>query len=88
MTITAVKERAPVTHYVAIFSDITSRKTAENEIQSLAFFDPLTRLPNRRLLMDRLKQALVASCRHQRHALPKWVLRLAERCRWRSLKSW
>jgi len=67
LTITAVRDGAAlVTHYVAIFSDITARKTAENEIQNLAFFDPLTRLPNRRLLMDRLKQALVASYRHQR----------------------
>ncbi len=37
------------------------RKTAEEEIQNLAFFDPLTGLPNRRLLLDRLSHAL-ASC--------------------------
>jgi diguanylate cyclase (GGDEF)-like protein/PAS domain S-box-containing protein len=67
LTITAVKdEAAQVTHYVAIFSDITARKTAESKIQSLAFFDPLTRLPNRRLLIDRLKQAQVANLRYQR----------------------
>ncbi len=67
LSITAVMdEAARVTHYVATFSDITSRKTAEGEIKSLAFYDPLTRLPNRRLLMDRLAQALAASSRYQR----------------------
>ena len=59
LTITAVRDDAGLTtHYVASFSDITSRKTAEGEIQSLAFYDPLTGLPNRRLLMDRLAQAM------------------------------
>jgi diguanylate cyclase (GGDEF)-like protein/PAS domain S-box-containing protein len=43
--------------------DITERKQAEQEIRSLAFFDPLTGLPNRRLLQDRLEQALVSSGR-------------------------
>ncbi|HEX8978538.1 MAG TPA: EAL domain-containing protein [Parasulfuritortus sp.] len=43
--------------------DITDRKRAEDEIRHLAYFDPLTRLPNRRLLMDRLGQALIASKR-------------------------
>lgn len=43
--------------------DITSRKAAENEIRQLAFFDPLTGLPNRRLLLDRLQQELFASGR-------------------------
>lgn len=40
-----------------------ARKAAENEIQSLAFYDPLTHLPNRRLLLDRLLQALASSAR-------------------------
>ncbi|MEK9952869.1 MAG: EAL domain-containing protein [Curvibacter sp.] len=47
-------------------TDITTRKAAEEEIQRLAFFDPLTELPNRRLLMDRLDQAMTACVRHQR----------------------
>ena len=42
------------------------RKAAENEIQSLAFYDSLTHLPNRRLLLDRLKQALASSLRSER----------------------
>lgn len=44
--------------------DITGHKKAEEEIRSLAFSDPLTGLPNRRLLMDRLEQALVGALRH------------------------
>jgi diguanylate cyclase (GGDEF)-like protein/PAS domain S-box-containing protein len=46
---------------IGTVQDITERKTTENEIEQLAFYDPLTGLPNRRLLMDRLKQALAAS---------------------------
>ena len=49
-----------------IVFDITDRKRAEAEIQNLAFFDPLTHLPNRRLLLDRLQQALAGSARSQR----------------------
>ncbi len=52
-----------LTHYVSSFSDISLRKEAEEEIHRLAFYDPLTRLPNRRLLMDRLQKALVTSAR-------------------------
>jgi diguanylate cyclase (GGDEF)-like protein len=42
------------------------RKATESEIQSLAFYDSLTHLPNRRLLLDRLKQALASSLRNGR----------------------
>ena len=54
-----------VTHYVASFVDISQRKSAEDEIRHLAFYDPLTRLPNRRLLLDRLRQAVIASARSE-----------------------
>jgi len=68
LTITAVKNAAgKITHHVATFSDITRRKAAEEEIRHLAFYDPLTRLPNRRLLLDRLQQALATSIRTRRH---------------------
>ncbi|MBN9421368.1 MAG: EAL domain-containing protein [Candidatus Accumulibacter sp.] len=68
LVITAVQdEGARITHYVAAFSDITTRKEAEAQIRNLAFYDPLTELPNRRLLMDRLGQALAASARSRRH---------------------
>ncbi len=67
LTLTTVRnELGTVTHYVASFSDITQRKAAEMEIEHLAFYDPLTRLPNRRLLTDRLQQALASSERNQR----------------------
>ena len=68
MALTAVKDTAGVlTNYVAAFVDITARKAAEDQIQNLAFFDALTALPNRRLLMDRLKQAFSACARRQNH---------------------
>lgn len=52
-----------ITGLVCSVTDITASKLAENEIQHLAFYDSLTGLPNRRLLMDRLKQAVSASSR-------------------------
>ena len=52
---------------VAILRDITLRKTAEERIQQLAFHDLLTNLPNRRLLLDRLQQALASSARRGCH---------------------
>jgi len=48
---------------VVTFIDITDRKSAEDEIKNLAFYDSLTGLPNRRLLLDRLQQTLAASSR-------------------------
>ncbi len=45
--------------------DITERKTAEEQIRKLAFFDALTNLPNRRLMLDRLEQTLAQAQRHQ-----------------------
>ncbi len=68
LTITAVKnEHNEVTNYVATLIDITSRKAAEIEINNLAFYDTLTGLPNRRLLLDRLKHALATSTRSEHH---------------------
>ena len=48
-----------LTHWVAVARDITERRIAEEKIQHLAFYDPLTQLPNRQQLMERL-QALLA----------------------------
>ena len=68
LTITAVKDdRSAVTHYVGTMIDITKRKAAEDKVKYLAFYDPLTQLPNRQLLLERLEQALAASAGSQRH---------------------
>jgi diguanylate cyclase (GGDEF)-like protein/PAS domain S-box-containing protein len=67
LNISAVKDEAGLTtHFVGIFTDISQRVSAQAQIDTLAFYDPLTHLPNRRLLMDRLEQALHASTRHAR----------------------
>jgi diguanylate cyclase (GGDEF)-like protein/PAS domain S-box-containing protein len=64
ISITSVRDKEDrLTNYVATFSDITHQKQAEERIQMLAFSDPLTGLPNRRLLLDRLAHALVVSAR-------------------------
>jgi len=68
LTISAVTSpQGVITHYVAAFTDITQSSEAEAEIHRLAFYDPLTQLPNRRLLLDRLSQALAGSARNTRH---------------------
>ena len=64
LTISAVSGKdGAVTHYVGSGIDITQRKADEEEIRSLAFYDSLTGLPNRRLLIDRLKHAFSLSAR-------------------------
>jgi len=64
LTITAVKdEDGIVTHYVGAHFDITERKQTEDQVRQLAFYDTLTELPNRRLLNDRLSQAMAAGKR-------------------------
>ncbi|MDO8988942.1 MAG: EAL domain-containing protein [Sideroxyarcus sp.] len=64
ISISAVKDaNGTVTNYVAALTDITKSKASEEAIKNLAFFDPLTGLPNRRLLQDRLQQALASSGR-------------------------
>jgi len=68
LTISAVKdENGAVTHYVGTHFDITERKRAEEKINELAFFDTLTGLPNRTLLLDRLKQTMTTSARNASH---------------------
>ena len=68
LNITAVtNDKGEIVNYVAAFSDITQHKQAEETIHNLAFHDALTGLPNRRLLLDRLQQTLLASSRHHDH---------------------
>lgn len=57
-----------VTHYQGVVLDITARKKAEQEIHRMAYYDALTGLPNRSLLMNRLEQALAQAGRDQRLA--------------------
>jgi diguanylate cyclase (GGDEF)-like protein/PAS domain S-box-containing protein len=64
LSISTVKNsQDEITHYVAIFSDITERKQAEERVRHLAHYDALTDLPNRTLFQDRLQQALIQAQR-------------------------
>lgn len=54
-----------VSHFIAIFSDISELKTTEAHIEFLANYDPLTQLPNRRLYVDRLDQAIKTASREK-----------------------
>jgi diguanylate cyclase (GGDEF)-like protein/PAS domain S-box-containing protein len=63
-TLTAVRsDRGLITHYVGTISDITERKASSEKIRQLAFYDPLTHLPNRLLLTERLQHALETQAR-------------------------
>lgn len=67
MAITAVYGKGgEITNYVIAFADLTERKAAEKEINDLAYYDTLTGLPNRRMLMDRLKHAVALTNRNLR----------------------
>ncbi|KAA0994265.1 EAL domain-containing protein [Pseudomonas sp. ANT_J12] len=55
-----------VSHYVAVFSDISAIKNSEHELMHLAHHDPLTDLPNRLLFTDRVEQALTSAQLHKR----------------------
>jgi len=62
--ITAVRNKQQqVTHYVAVFNDLSERKRSQEEIRNLAFYDSLTKLPNRHLFLDRFSAALASATR-------------------------
>ncbi len=68
VTITPVRDKdGLIRNFVAVLQDITERKQTEQQIQNLAFFDPLTNLPNRRLLIDRLETLMAQTKRNQLH---------------------
>ena len=59
LTIAAIRDdQGQLTHYAALFSDISELKRTERQIRHLAYYDPLTDLPNRRLFHDRLEMAI------------------------------
>lgn len=53
-------------HFIAQIEDISERKSVQDQIQQLAYYDVLTNLPNRRLLIDRMNHSLVQAKRYQR----------------------
>ena len=66
LTISAVRDALGQTlRYVALFSDITSIKAHQSQLEHIAHFDALTNLPNRVLLSDRLQQAMAQEQRRQ-----------------------
>lgn len=68
LTISSITDhQGDITHYVAIFSDITEKKMNTLQMQQLAYYDVLTGLPNRTLFFDRLKQGIIQAKRSKRH---------------------
>lgn len=66
LTITGIRNsKGEIRQFAAIFSDITDRKLKEDQIHSMAYYDELTGLANRRLMTDRLKQALANAHFHK-----------------------
>jgi diguanylate cyclase (GGDEF)-like protein/PAS domain S-box-containing protein len=67
LTISAVRDESnDITHYIAIFTDITQHKEKEQQIEHLAHYDSLTNLPNRRLLKSRVDYELIAAQRNKK----------------------
>jgi diguanylate cyclase (GGDEF)-like protein/PAS domain S-box-containing protein len=67
LTVSSVRNAAGnVSHFIALFSDITERKAHEGQLEHIAHFDALTNLPNRVLLADRLQQAMAQAQRRQK----------------------
>ncbi len=69
LTISVVRnDIGEVTHFIALCTDISQRKFDEERIERLAYYDPLTDLPNRVLLQDRLARVLANAQRNHRVA--------------------
>jgi diguanylate cyclase (GGDEF)-like protein/PAS domain S-box-containing protein len=75
MTISVVRDpQGAITNYIGIFTDISTRKNAEERLRYLATHDPLTGLPNRDLFRDRLEQALMRARRNRSGDMSKWIV--------------
>ena len=69
ITISMVRDSEQIVqNYVALFTDITSMKEHQRQLEHIAHYDALTNLPNRILLADRLQQAM-AQCLRRKHFL-------------------
>ncbi|MDR7376009.1 diguanylate cyclase (GGDEF)-like protein/PAS domain S-box-containing protein [Rhodoferax ferrireducens] len=69
LTVSPVRDaQGALTHFIGVIRDNTKRHQNEEEIRRLAFFDALTGLPNRRLLLDRLRHAQLSTTRTLQHA--------------------
>jgi len=68
LTINAVSDDdGAVSHYLIIFSDITKLKQQQEQLETLAHYDALTSLPNRTLIADRLRQAMLHATQRKKH---------------------
>jgi diguanylate cyclase (GGDEF)-like protein/PAS domain S-box-containing protein len=64
LAISVVRDEADrITHYVGVLADITVLKESQARLEEMAYYDALTHLPNRRLLADRMRQAMAAADR-------------------------
>ncbi|MBS4096905.1 MAG: EAL domain-containing protein [Sulfuricella sp.] len=74
MSISGVHNKdGAITHYFAVFTDLTERKNAEKQIYRLAYYDVLTGLPNRAMLHTLLRQSLIESKRNSTHGAVMFV---------------
>lgn len=62
-----ISENGSILHFVAIMQDITERKRTDETIRNLAFYDTLTKRPNRRLLNEHLNRAIASSRRNNHY---------------------
>ncbi|MDD2864953.1 MAG: EAL domain-containing protein [Methylococcales bacterium] len=69
ISISAVTDKyGQISNYVAAFTDITAIKESQETIHNLAYYDPLTNLPNRRFMLERLKQTLMFHSTKNQHS--------------------
>lgn len=70
---TVRNSQGAISHFVAVFSDISRQKQHERQLEHIAFHDSLTGLPNRSLLTDRLKQAMTRARRSGDHVVLAYI---------------